>query len=234
MRKLITILTILTFVGFSFAAKAQLIALNTSSTVTGDPSTTLAAHIAIVNTGSGPVVVKVIRSIITNASGHDISFCWGSQCYLPSISVSPIQVTILPGDTNTSFVGDVAPNGINGTDIVSYTFQDTSNANNKVSKEFTYDFVTGINNLNPPSGNYLFGSQSNAGEAIIKYNITNPAHAELIITNLLGSVIKEIFLTDQQGVVTIAVSDMPAGIYIYSLYNSGEVIAAKKTMITHR
>src|SRR5258708_8438654 len=203
MKKIFTLLTIL---GFSFAANAQLVSHNVTTHVSGDPSSELLAKATIVNTPGNPIPVRVLRTNTSLAAGHNSYFCWGTNCYTPSTFLSPVFI-LAPGDSN-NLLAYAMPNGTNGTDLVNYQVYDTANATtDKISIDFTYDFATGINVLHS-SDNYMNCAQSNIDDATtVTYNITNFKDGKFIIRNLLGSVVREIPLFEKQGVLSVYTSD---------------------------
>lgn len=238
MKKLFTLFTIISVFAFSTAIKAQLVARYSATHVSGDPNSLAESHAVIINTATSgdSIVVKVYRVNATLAPNHKTYFCWGGQCYSPSSSysfTSPESVKLAPGDSTDQFVAYALPNGSNGTDVVSYKFYDVANSSNQVTIEYTYDFATGISDLNA-SGNYLNCYQSNSSDiSHISYSLQNFKDAKVVIRNLVGSVVKELKLTDKQGVVDVSTAEMPSGIYMYFLYNNNTPVASKKMVVSH-
>ena len=235
MKKLFTFLTISLLTVFSVVTKAQLICYTTSPSVNGDTSTTLGASVTVYNSSADTVVVKVQRTSNNLAAGHDTYFCWGITCYPPITSISQ-AFKMAPGDSSL-LICDAEPKGTFGTDLVTLLVYDVANASNdKVTIDYTFNFTpTGISGLNRPSADFLNCTQSNMGDLTnVNYSLSNYGNGKLILRNLLGSVVKEIILNDRKGTVAVSTSDLPAGIYMFFLYNNNEPVATRKAIITHR
>jgi hypothetical protein len=253
MKNLFTFLSISFLAFFSFTAKGQLVARNATTIISGNDSAALSATVTIVNTSVDTIVVKVKRTNTSLVPGHDAYFCWGGTCYTDAVYNSPFSTTIPPGDTTgetvvfspgdtstiPTFIGyaaDTASQKTAGTDTISYKFYDVGDTNIKVIVNFAYNFaVTGINTIVAAPSDYLFCSQSNTEDVMnVNYSISNFKDGKLVIMNLLGSVVKEILLTDRQGFIAVSTSELPAGIYMYFIYNSNVPVASKKTVVWHR
>jgi len=217
----------------SASLQAQLVAHYTTTHVTGDPSTALQATAQVVNTSSSPVSIRVQRSNTNTASGHTTYFCWGVNCYTPSVYLSPL-FTLAAGDS-TVLITYADPGGVGGVDMVNYQVFDPEDLSNKVIMDFTYEFTTaGVRDMHVINS-YMTCSQSNAEDATnITYGINNFRGGKLVVRNLLGSSVKEIRLNDKQGVLSVSTADFPSGIYMYLLYDGDEPVATRKMVISHR
>jgi len=226
-----------------FYINAQgLVLVPTETHLTGNPLNELSATATVVNVSNSLVGVKVKRTALVLTLNDTLQYCWAGTCQNPNnnyISVSQDTVFLQPGDTvgptKHLIANDYPYHNNPATDIVNYLFYDVFNPADSVSITFTYDFVTGINNQANPAGTYLSCSQAaNEDATEVQYNITDFRNGKLIIRNLLGSLVKEILLTDKQGHLVVSTSGMPSGIYMYLLCNNGEPVATKKMIIAHR
>jgi hypothetical protein len=72
-----------------------------------------------------------------------------------------------------------------------------------------------------------------ANQITIKYNYgATTKNVNLILTDVLGRIVKTIVLNDSKGEKTITVVDLNSGIYFYSLVKDGQTISTKKIIIT--
>ena len=68
---------------------------------------------------------------------------------------------------------------------------------------------------------------------VINYSTTSK-NVRLVISNLLGAVVKDIPLSDRQNAVVVPTSDLLSGVYSYSLKENGSVIASRKLVVNHK
>ena len=234
MKKISTFLIsflVLTF--FLNKADAQnLVAQNPSLHLSGPDDQLMTAYVTVQNVGSIPLYVKVARISQTLAPNHVSYFCW-TVCYDPIVDISPDSVLLAAGESTSIFNGDVNPLGYPGTSIVTYAFFASSGDSAIVT--FDYDFLpTGINELS--SKPVLHTASPNPANAFTKvsYNMVSGKDARIVISNVLGGVIKEIKLDNFQNVLTISTADMKQGVYYYSLVVDGKSVSSRKLIVSHR
>jgi hypothetical protein len=232
MKKIFTLLNILVFVVLASSnSEAQLSLQNPTTIVSGASDQLLTAYVTVVNTGSNSVYVKVARTQQTLATGHMSYFCW-TECYAPSVDVSPDSILLAAGASTSVFNGDLNPLGYDGTSTVTYSF--FTSAGDQVSVTFSYEVqTTGINELVTKAG--LKAASPNPANAFTKisYNLNTSKDASIVICNLLGSVVKEIKLNDFQNTLTISTADFKQGVYYYSLLIDGKTVSSKKLIVSH-
>lgn len=235
MKKFTLILTsISAFFVIAVKAQSDLSAVNATTYIAGDNNTLHHATAKIVNTGSDTLHVKVMRDDAALLGGHSAYYCWGITCYPPATMLSPTPIQINPGDTNTSFICYLDPQGIAGVSVVTYNFFDMADANDVVSIDFTFDIAIGINELsNKATVSGAYPNPAN-GLTSISYNLNSTKDARLVISNMLGLAIKEIKLSDKQSTLIIPTSDLKSGVYFYSLVVDGKSMASKKLVVAHR
>ncbi len=235
MKIIITISLILAFAYPGTIQSQSLIAIDATSYVTGDTSQKNTS-VRIANISADTIFVKVSQDNSAAVSGHVVYFCWGVICYPPTISVSPTPVMLAPGDTTTSFIGYLVPNGQTGISVINYEFFDRDNTSDAISVSFTYDITTGI-------GIEEYANQSSASAAFpnpadymtqISYDLKSAKNAKLVFYNVLGSAVKEIQLVDQQNTLSVPTSAFTSGIYYYSIVADGKIMPAKRLVVAHR
>lgn len=59
------------------------------------------------------------------------------------------------------------------------------------------------------------------------------SNAKIIIRSLLGYVVSEHNIEDNAGTISIPTSDLPGGIYFYSLSVGGDIIITRKLVVRH-
>ncbi|HEX5003349.1 MAG TPA: T9SS type A sorting domain-containing protein [Bacteroidia bacterium] len=207
----------------------------TGQHISGDPFSVFEGTITINNVSGSDKQVLVARQINNLTSGHTSYFCW-IQCYSPATNISPDTVTIPAGGFYDQFKGDLEANGISGFSFVTYCFYDAFNTGDSVCVDFVYDATTGLADLDQ-SKNFI--SKAYPSPAVeftnIYYSLSrNTRSAQIKIYNMLGSEVKSVPLTESKGSVRIAVSDMKAGLYFYSLVADGKSSTTGKfTVASH-
>ena len=213
----------------------SLVVTSGSTLVTGDPSVLLQGFATVQNIGTNTVDVSVEKTVNNLATGHHSSFCWGIICVDTATLTSPVPETIAPGATNSTFYADLQPTGSAGTSIVSFRFYVDNNPSDNATITFTYDAtLVGIAEL-LASGVVLTSPYPNPANsyAQVGFNLGSAKNAKVVIYNMLGSVVREIKITDKQNLVTIPTADLKSGMYLYSLINNDKVIASKKLLVSH-
>jgi hypothetical protein len=219
---------------FPVNAQASLHCDSSAYYIMGSSSGQVESHIKIVNTGSSAISAQVARTFISLATGHSERFCWGTTCYPPGTLVSSYAETMQAGATDSTFIGYIFPNGHNGISVVRYLFYDLSNASDTVSVTLTYDITTGIPELTSKAT--VTNAYPNPADGVtsLSYSVNPSKDARLVFYNMLGSVVKEIKLTDRQSALVISTSDLKSGVYFYSLVVDGKSMASKKLVVAHR
>src|SRR2546421_150607 len=121
MKKIFTLLSLFVAVISIKQADAELIAQNATTYITGPNDQLMTAHVTIVNNNANAVYVKVARISETLAPHHVSYFCW-TECYDPSVSISPDSILIAPGASTSVFNGDLSPQLHDGISTVVYAF----------------------------------------------------------------------------------------------------------------
>ena len=234
-----TLLTILSAFAFSAVFAQGLQVQNPPTTVYGayTQSNALQAAFPVVNTGSQPLSIKVARKMIAEVNGSENNFCWGVDCYPPYISVSPNPETIAAGTTNNSFIADYTPLNNPGVTIIRYSFFKESGSPDSVHVTINFDAtsaVAGIRKGQQVSAMLNSPSPNPAHElTAIPYSIPAGSRAKLRIFNTIGGLIKEVNITQRQGTAIVNTSNLPDGVYFYSLLVDNRAVATKKLVVKH-
>lgn len=200
----------------------------------GPDTVRLNANVTIDNNSTQTLhlVVERINKIMT--PGHSTYFCW-TTCYDTSTTLSDPAV-VGAGISNSTFEGWVIPGGISGRDTVTYRFYDNTGISDTLTLTFTYDFgVTGIDEL--ARSKYSFAiSGANPSDAVteISYSVNGAQNPVLVISNILGSKIKEVKLDPSYKSATLPTADLANGNYICTLIADNVRIGSKKLVINHR
>ena len=217
---------------FVVAQSLQLVAPNTS--ISGPANTIMTGHATVTNVSSGIIDVRVERILNDTATGHSSYFCWYGACYPATTDASPFTITYFPGDQDTTLEAKLDPRNNPGVSTVKYCFINDANPADSVCVTYNFD-------ARPVSVGEISGSKAlsvaspNPADAytVINYNTTSK-NTRLVISNLLGAVVKEIALSDRQNSVVVPTEDLLSGVYVYSLKENGTVIVSKKLVVSHK
>lgn len=193
----------------------------------------IVCHIFVTNNTANSiqlVVKKVEQGVV---SGSLNTFCWG-LCYPPDIFVSPPMA--LPGNFTDSinFSGHYSPLGFSGVSRIRYVFFDEANPSDSVCVNVSYGaFPVGV--PEPVAKTALGNAYPNPANTTVSfsYSVNTGETGSIIIRNVLGSKVKEISLVNPEGKIAVTVSDLPEGIYFYSLNLDGKALFTRKLVIKH-
>ncbi len=206
----------------------------TSIDVVGDSGSTLEAHVYITNNSSSGIHVKVRKveeSIIPFSENY---FCWGT-CYSPVVFTSPDSILIDGGATNTTdFIGEYYPAGQVGISVIRYVFFDAQNPDDTVSVTVNYNATpVGINetDLQKTVFSNAYPNPATTSTSIAYVLPQKLTNAQIIVRDLLGNTLIEKQLLIKEGKVTLNISDLPDGIYFYSLLMNNQIYKSRKLII---
>lgn len=194
---------------------------------------------AVKNISTNSIVTRCQRSVVTAVAGSENQFCWGSGCFGVGTSTSPLlqSPTIAPSALENTFVGDYLPHLTAGSTTIQYLFYDNANGTDSVSVTVIYNIApNGISELSKIGGNISAAYPNPANDFVsIKYDINEFSQkGKIVIYDMLGKAVKEIELTDKQGVSKINISDLIEGVYFYSFSVDNKTVATKKLVVSSK
>jgi hypothetical protein len=187
------------------------------------------------SSNSMDVLVKKVENYL--AEGTTNSFCWGGMCYPPNVYVSPNATTIPGGGISPDgeFSGDYDPGTIIGQSSISYVFFDSSNENDSVM--VTVLFTTTATGLTPIHEKEFVISEPypNPANDFVKfdYALNQSFNGQLKVYSLVGSLVKEIKITDQSGTIQVSTDKLEEGFYFYILSSSGKEMKTGRFIVSH-
>ena len=197
------------------------------SETTGEPYFTAELRFSVHNSSTiAQTTARIVVSKLDNSSIIAESVCT-DICVGDTISR---PFTINPnGDFEGSYVHFNVPDGAEpGLFLCSVI--DTNNPSNKAEI-----FVLVSNNplgIEPAQSQLEFSAFPNPATQAVSINYQmNEAGGELLVSDLLGHTVMSLPLKAAKGNVTLDVSNLPKGIYIYSIRQKGINSAAKKLIV---
>jgi hypothetical protein len=195
----------------------------------------LEADWGVVNTTSASISVKARRVILTEVPGSSNYFCWG-VCYDTATTVSVVNQTILPGDTNFTFYAHYRPHGNAGTTGINYLFYLSTNSSDVVSQSVAFcvdaDCTIGVQETAEIAGVYWNGANPLEGLGALNYQLPEgTSFGSLKVFNLSGQLVKEVRLNNGRGQVFFSASDFDSGLYLFQVTDGRQFTATEKVMI---
>ncbi|MCK5823766.1 MAG: T9SS type A sorting domain-containing protein, partial [Bacteroidales bacterium] len=181
-----------------------------------------AVHLKVINNNSDTLNVKVKKVENSIVDGTDISFCW-TNCYGPTTFVSPTPLTIEPGDTNTSFIGDYYHLGIQGTTTVTFVFFDEANIVD--SSIVVVVFQNGTVGVTKTFASSISTPYPNPCNREFNFNIDNNfTSGALKLYNITGKEVSCFSFSMLQNKVTIPTYNLKTGLYFYEFFEQNKLI----------
>ena len=189
------------------------------------------------NVSDHKLQIGASRNIIQAVDGTDNSFCWSGSCYSPMTDTSDADHDLLLPAGQMSpdppFSGHYTHAQKSGETMVKYTLFERGNVDNcdSVIVIFKYS-LTGVKD-NVFDGVSISDAYPNPASDKVNFdfNLSGVNSASIRIINLLGSVVKQADLMAGADKVSIDVSDLPQGVYFYSVVADGNVYQTKKLII---
>jgi hypothetical protein len=178
-------------------------------------------------TGSN-LEVMVKKYELEMVSGTEAYFCW-DICYPNTSFQSTAFLTANASDTIKDFSGDFKTAGNTGISKVMYTFFKNKATTDSASVTIEYQIVpVGIKDVdvikqsiscypNPVNDNLFF-----------EYNLETNSKGEISIFDLTGKKVKQESITSSENNTQINVSDLNAGIYLWTIEVDGVPIKSDK------
>ncbi len=216
--------------------EGELVPNKSSIVVTGDVGAAeLMIEVDVKNISNTGLDVKVSKFEVDLIPGSSNTFCWG-MCFPPNTYVSPFPQTILPGATCSEFSGHYNPNANSGVSIIRYTFFDMNNPTDTVC--FYTEFNAGTVGINDATSEKATVSNAYpnpaSGSTSVDYVLPATASkASIKVRNLLGSLVREVKLTERAGTATIDLNGLNDGVYFYSFVVDNQTVETKRLVVSH-
>lgn len=219
---------------------------NTTITVPVKPGDMSETELAILNTTGNSINYQVNRTILNppmNDSCASLYFCAGVTCYPPNADITwtpktaPISIAAhgsMPDGNGTYGVFahyDVCPSVCNELYVKYRVYNTASNTNDTAYVTIKYTCSNGIKEYTKSTG-FISDAYPNPSSTNVCINYQlNKSKGEIILHDVIGKEMQRMKLNDTEGKVTIDVSQLPAGIYFYSLFVDGYAVNSKKIII---
>ena len=233
-----TLLLIFALFALSFSLAAQNFSLTYPATFySGPPTQLLEAPITVTNTSGVNLNLLVSRKTNNLAAGHDSYFCWSINCYSPSTSISTDTLALAPGAEDHSFKGYLSPSlGTTGTSVVEYCVFDYNTPTDSICVTFTYllDSALSVGDLHADKVFSMPYPNPSSKYVMFSYDIEKNTNGVIQIHNVLGSLVKEVKLSEKRAITVVPVSELKAGVYFSSLIADGKKLVTRRVIVSHK
>ena len=246
MKKNFTFLLFLTIFSCGIFAQSLQLKTHTGAVVTngstifvkwnyGDTTTDVFVELKMQNTSATAANYKAIKINKVLPGVQTSYFCFAGGCFPDTVTVSPTQLSLAAGQEVTDFSAHIKPNAATGNSVVYYKFYNVANPRDTVCVFVqTQIWHLGINNNSGDIADLSTAYPNPANTHFtVDYKLHEQGTARLILQNILGSTVREEILSAESGKIQMNVSDLPEGIYMYSLNVNGKAISARKLLIRH-
>ena len=204
---------------------------NNSTSIADD----LGTDIKVKNISNNTISIKVSRQVISATAGSENYFCW-QTCFLPPTSVSPDAIKFAPqhvsiNDFQVHFENnDIVPASAS----IKYCAFD---ANNESDSACTIvNFSVSITDISVEDDfNNIFFSEFHpnptSSTAFLDYNLMPNDVAEVIVSNILGKIIHQQKIENQNGTLKFDVSNTKSGLYFANIIVNNELKTVKRLVV---
>jgi len=244
MKKIVLLSTLFSFVAamvfaqsLSLLHEGTVLEPNEEVTVHGPANDTeMIIELDVTNNGGAAldVLVKKVENYVV--TGSENTFCWAGLCYAPFVYVSPNSVNIGAGVTHENdFSGHYNPWSNPGESSISYVFYDANNVNDSVMVNVIFTTATNGYEDNLITEFSISDPYPNPASSYVKfdYDFANVGNSSLRIYSLVGSLVREISITNNSGSLQVNTIDLEEGFYFYRLSNGAAELKTGKFVVKH-
>jgi hypothetical protein len=213
------------------------------------PNASIATEVPVKNTSSTSKFFKVVRTYRDIDASDLTQFCWAGQCYPYTLNLAYDSIE-LPPNVLIDFINYIPPGELDpgwgfhavfnaGPECVDrtvhYRFFDINNITDSTGVTIRYLCTTGISENNKVQVASEIFPNPTTNSFTLNYSVKNTnSKPTLVITDVLGNTIKQQQLINLSGSEKVDVSQLPIGIYFYSLLIEGKLQSNNKLIISQK
>ena len=193
----------------------------------------ISTEISVENTSENAINLLASREVIGFLpQGASNYFCW-DLCYPANIDFSSGALTIEANSTNeTSFSVHYLPSETSGSTVVKYCVFDESNMADSACVNVT--FTTESTSISDKNNNFFseFHPNPSSSMAYLDYDLKLGQVANVIVSDMLGSVVFNETITNKEGTISFDFSNHKSGLYFANIIIDGETKTMKRLVVT--
>ena len=186
-------------------------------------------HIDITNNSANEYALKIKKEIIQLADSAILVFCISTEgCISGDTSETPEPLS--PGQTLSRFF-KIQYTPTPGTSEANFTFFNVENPADKNVFKIIFDMPLGIKQSSTPAVSLHAYPNPATEKVTIEYNLVNQTSSTFVLKNMMGVTVLEEPLYRKADKIDISISNIPRGLYFYSIINDENTILAKKLIV---
>lgn len=200
-------------------------------------ATIIYSYLSVTNISTGTVTVKAKEIPTSLISGAKVALCFAGSCFgqVTTTFTSPTSATLAASAENSSFTGEYHPLGHLGESTIIFEFFNVANIDDSAWVVVHFDATpAGIKQITYINAE-ISNPYPNPASDFTSFNCSLPKNtgkAKLVISNILGSEIKEMNI-EKEGKITLNTRDIMEGVYLYSFIVDDNLILTKRLIIQH-
>jgi hypothetical protein len=231
---LLFIFTFLSFTSFSQSISVEAHKKNVDpsccTTLIGDIGT----EITVRNTSDATINILVSRQTLNQTLGTENYFCWNA-CYGSQTSVSPDGKIFSPQQVDeNSFQVHYENNSTEpASAIVKYCAFNEANPSDSACTIVYYSVgPTSVEDNFSAASFSEFHPNPTSSTSFLDYNLNSSDVAEIVVTDMLGSIVKKEIIKNKSGTLKFDVSDTKVGLYFANILVNGEFKTMKRLVVS--
>ena len=202
--------------------------VSNSSSIVGD----LGTEIIVKNISNDSIEIKVSREIISEPLGTINYFCWVS-CYGSNIgSTDDVVLFASQESDSTKFQVHFDNKGIApASAVIKYCAINAANESDSACTIVYYNVNIGGFDNTKSSSFSDFHPNPASFYASLNYSILPSQSAEVVVTDILGTIVENKIIKNNQGIARLDVSNTPNGLYFANIYVDGKLDAIKRLLV---
>lgn len=189
----------------------------------------LKANVQNISSTTKNVKIKLVMTSL--AEGHQVTFCWGENCYPPKTTDFEMpngEHEVIPAN-DSSLYGlklDLVPNNVKGTSEIKIVYIVDGTPSDFTS--FDAIFYAGVSAVNE---NEMFSMSvyPNPAASYLNVNLKQASDMNFNLIDINGNNVKSSLLKEGSNLINLL--DLPNGEYIYSVSAQNKTFASHKLII---
>ena len=194
----------------------------------------IGTKITVSNLTNSTLDIKVSRQVLSSTQGTINYFCW-TACYGSQTSISPQSKSLGPQQVdNNSFEVhfdnlEIEPANAS----IKYCAFVESNPSDSSCTIVNYSVgtISAVDDFSATSFSDLHPNPTSS-IAFLDYSLNSSDVAEIVLTDMLGNVIREESISNQSSTLKFDVSDTKAGLYFANILVNGELKTIKRLVVS--